>query len=107
MQQVQFYSVTPEQLQNAIIEGVKTQLESLKLHFQPRQPKTYLSRAEVSKMLNVSFVTLNKWNKYAEVFKYSPYFLRQYPNFDNDTHFINNYVNQWDDLSDYEKLEIR
>ena len=63
MQQVQFISVTPEQLQNAIIEGIKSQLESLKTHFQPLQPKTYLSRVEVSKMLNVSFVTLNKWNK--------------------------------------------
>ena len=63
VQQIQMISVTPEQLQNAIIEGVKSQLESLKLHFQPKQPKTYLSRAEVSKMLNVSFVTLNKWNK--------------------------------------------
>ena len=63
MQQVQFISVTPEQLQTAILEGVETQLESLKLHFQPKQPKTYLSRAEVSKMLNVSLVTLNKWNK--------------------------------------------
>lgn len=63
MQQVQFISVTPEQLQSAIIEGVKSQLESLKVHFEPKQPKTYLSRAEVSKMLNVSYVTLNKWNK--------------------------------------------
>ena len=63
MQQVQFISVTPEQLQTAIIEGVKTQLEGLKIHFQPKQPKTYLSRAGVSKMLNVSLVTLNKWNK--------------------------------------------
>ena len=63
MESIQFISVTPEQLQNAIIEGVKTQLEILKLHFEPKQPKTYLSRAEVSKMLNVSFVTLNKWNK--------------------------------------------
>ena len=63
VQQIQMISVTPEQLQNAIIEGVKSQLENLKLHFQPKQPKTYLSRAEVSKMLNVSFVTLNKWNK--------------------------------------------
>ena len=63
MQQIQFISVTPEQLQNAIIEGIKSQLESLKTHFQPPRPKTYLSRAEVSKMLNVSFVTLNKWNK--------------------------------------------
>jgi len=63
MKQVQFISVTPEQLQTAIIEGVKTQLENLKLHFEPKQPKTYLSRLEVSKMLNVSLVTLNKWNK--------------------------------------------
>ena len=63
MEQVQFISVTPEQLQTAIIEGVKTQLETLKLHFEPKQPKTYLSRAEVSEMLNVSLVTLNKWNK--------------------------------------------
>ena len=63
MQQVQFISVTPEQLQEAIIEGVKTQLESLKLHFEPKKSKTYLSRADVSKMLKVSLVTLNKWNK--------------------------------------------
>jgi excisionase family DNA binding protein len=63
MRQVQLISVTPEELQTAIIEGVKTQLESLKLHFQPKQSKNYLSRAEVSKMLNVSLVTLNKWNK--------------------------------------------
>ena len=63
MQTVQLISVTPEQLQNAIIEGVNTQLESLKLHFEPKQPKTYLTRAEVSKMLNVSYVTLNKWRK--------------------------------------------
>ena len=63
MQQIQMISVTPEQLQNAIIEGVKTQLESLKLHFEPKQPATYKGRAEVSKMLNVSLVTLNKWNK--------------------------------------------
>ena len=63
MQTLQFISVTPEQFQNAILEGVKTQIESLKLHFEPKQPKRYRTRAEVSKMLNVSYVTLNKWNK--------------------------------------------
>ena len=61
MKQLQFISVTPEELQTAIIDGVKTQLETLKLHFETKQPKPLLSRAEVSKMLNVSFVTLNKW----------------------------------------------
>lgn len=45
------------------INDIKRQLENLNLNFQPKQPKTYLSRTEVSKMLNVSLVTLNKWNK--------------------------------------------
>jgi excisionase family DNA binding protein len=45
------------------INDIKRQLENLNLNFQPKQPKTYLSRSEVSKMLNVSFVTLNKWNR--------------------------------------------
>lgn len=45
------------------INDIKQQLKNLNLNFQPKQPKTYLSRAEVSKMLNVSYVTLNKWNK--------------------------------------------
>ena len=52
----------PPQLQNDI-DFLKSQLVDLKKNFQPKQPKTYLTRAEVSKMLNVSFVTLNKWNK--------------------------------------------
>jgi excisionase family DNA binding protein len=42
---------------------IRAELEKLKLHFEPRRPKTYLSRAEVSTLLNVSLVTLNKWNK--------------------------------------------
>ena len=63
VQQIQFVSVTPEQLQNAIIGDVKTQLEGLKRHFQPKEPQTYKTREQVSKMLNVSYVTLNKWNK--------------------------------------------
>ena len=63
MGQIQFISVTPEQLQDSILEGVKTQLENFKIHFQSKQPNVYLSRAEVSRMLNVSLVTLNKWNK--------------------------------------------
>ena len=45
------------------INNIKRQLENLNLNFQPKQPKTYLSRAEVSTLLNVSLVTLNKWNK--------------------------------------------
>jgi hypothetical protein len=52
----------PTQLQTDI-DFLKNQLTDLKKNFAPKEPKTYLSRKEVSKMLNVSFVTLNKWNK--------------------------------------------
>jgi hypothetical protein len=63
MQTVQFISVTPEQLQNAIIEGVKTQLEDLKKHFTTKEPKQYLTRLEVSKMLSVDLSTVHNWTK--------------------------------------------
>jgi uncharacterized protein YhbP (UPF0306 family) len=58
---VQFISVTPEQLQNAIIEGVKTQLQDLKEHFEPKTPNEYLERAEVARMLNVNISTIHNW----------------------------------------------
>jgi hypothetical protein len=52
----------PKQLQTDI-DFLKNQLTDLKENFTTKKPKTYLSRKEVSIMLNVSFVTLNKWNK--------------------------------------------
>ena len=61
--QVQFISVTPEQLQNAIIDGVKNQLEDLKKHFKHKEPKQYLSRQEVSKLLSVDLSTVHNWTK--------------------------------------------
>ncbi len=63
MKQIQFIQVTPEQLQNAIIQGVKTQLEDLKTHFQPKEPKQYLTRQEVSQMLSVDLSTVHNWTK--------------------------------------------
>lgn len=63
MNQIQFISVTPEELQQKIIHGIQIQIDELKNYFTPKEPNTYLSRVEVSKMLKVSLVTLNKWNK--------------------------------------------
>ncbi len=59
MSQVQFIQVTPEQLQNAIIEGINSKLDELKNHFQPKEPNDYLTRAEVSQMFNISLSTLH------------------------------------------------
>lgn len=63
MQTVQFIQVTPEQLQNAIIEGVKTQLQDLKKHFEPKTPTEYLTRSEVAKMLSVDLSTVHNYTK--------------------------------------------
>ncbi len=61
--QIQFVQVTPEQVQNAIIEGVKTQLQDLKKHFEPKTPKEYLTRQEVAKMFSVDLSTIHNWTK--------------------------------------------
>jgi len=63
MQTVQFISVRPEQLQNAIIEGVKTQLDDFKKYFEPKTPKTYLTRQEVAKLLSVDLSTVHNLSK--------------------------------------------
>jgi predicted DNA-binding transcriptional regulator AlpA len=63
MSAIQFIQVTPEQLQTEILKGVKSQLDELKKHFEPKQPNEYLSRSEVSKMLGVDLSTLHNWNK--------------------------------------------
>ena len=70
MQTVQFIQVTPEQLQNAIIEGVKTQLELLKAHFEPKTPNEYLSRAEVADMLKINLSSVHNWTKKGTLISY-------------------------------------
>lgn len=63
MEQIQFVQVTPKQLQDAIIEGVKTQLNDLKTHFQPKEPTEYLTRVEVAKMLKIDLSSVHNWTK--------------------------------------------
>lgn len=63
VQQIQFVQITPEQLQSAIIDGVKLQLEDLKKFYQPKEPKKYLTRTDVSKMLSVDISTVHNMCK--------------------------------------------
>jgi hypothetical protein len=60
---IQFVQITPEQLQNAIIEGVKSQLNDLKAHFQPKEPTEYLTRQDVAKMLQIDLSSVHNWTK--------------------------------------------
>ena len=62
-QSIQFVQVTPEQLEEAIMSGIKTQLEDLKKHFEPKAPKQYLTRQQVSKMLSIDLSTVHNWTK--------------------------------------------
>ncbi len=63
MSQIQFIQVTPEQLQNAIIEGVKTQLEDFKKHFEPKTPTEFLSRQETAELSKVDISSIHNWTK--------------------------------------------
>jgi len=63
MGQIQFVQVTPEQLQTAIIEGVKLQLDELKKNFQPKTPTEFLSRQETAKLLKVDISSIHNWTK--------------------------------------------
>lgn len=63
MEQVQFISVTPKQLQNAIIEGVKLQLEDFKKNFEPKKPTEYLTRNETADLLKVDLSSIHNWTK--------------------------------------------
>lgn len=60
---VQFIQITPEQLQNEIIRGVKTELEQLKKDFQPKQPSEYLTRNDVAEMLKIDISSVHNWTK--------------------------------------------
>lgn len=60
---IQLIQVTPEQLQNAIIEGVKTQLQDLKKHFEPKTPTEYLTRVEVAELLKIDLSSVHNWTK--------------------------------------------
>ena len=61
MPTIQFIQTTPLQLQEAIIEGVKSQLDELKKNFEPKTPTEYLSRQEVAQMLKVDISTVHNW----------------------------------------------
>jgi hypothetical protein len=63
MQNIQFIQVTPEQLQNAIIEGVKLQLEEFKKHFVPKEPNRYLTRQDLADMLQIDLSSVHNWTK--------------------------------------------
>ena len=63
MESIQLVGITPEQLQTAISNDVKSQLDELKESFTPKIPEEYLGRKETSKILKINLSTLYLWTK--------------------------------------------
>jgi excisionase family DNA binding protein len=59
----QVHGITPQQLKELILLGVKTELSLITQNFQPKKQPEYLTRKEVAEILKVSLVTLSDWNK--------------------------------------------
>jgi hypothetical protein len=63
MNQVQFVGCSPEQLQKAISENVRGQLEELKKSFQPKTPEEFLTRTQTAELLKINLSTLYLWTR--------------------------------------------
>ena len=68
--QIQLIQLTPNELQNAIIEGINHKLEELKNSFQPKEPEELLTRSETSLLLKVNLTTLWHWTKKGKLKSY-------------------------------------
>jgi hypothetical protein len=60
---LQLIEVTPQQLQEEILKGIKTQLKEFASLFKATPQEEYLTREETAKLLKVDLSTLWHWNK--------------------------------------------
>ncbi len=67
---LQFIQITPEQLQEAIIRGVKVEIDKLQDKFQPKQPEELMTRNEVKDFLKVDLSTVHNWTKKGKLKSY-------------------------------------
>jgi hypothetical protein len=63
MKAVQFVAVSPEELRDAILSGVRVEIEKLKKEFRPKEPPEYLTRQDVKDMFKVDMGTVHNWTK--------------------------------------------
>lgn len=63
METIQFVQVTPEQLQEKILEGIKELARKHKNYFQPKQLDEYLTRQETADFFKVDLSTLWHWKQ--------------------------------------------
>lgn len=61
--EIQFIGTTPEELKKELFTFLSVHFEEIKRELLPKTSEEYLTRQEVSKLLGVSLVTLNSWDR--------------------------------------------
>jgi excisionase family DNA binding protein len=69
--QIQFIQITPDELQEKILQGITKKLDELKKDFQPKEPTEYLTRNEVRKLFKVDLSTVHNWTKKGKLKAYA------------------------------------
>lgn len=62
--------VSPNDLIQMILDGVKAEIENLKASFQPKEPTVYMTRYEVRDLLQVDISTVHNWTKRGKLLSY-------------------------------------
>ena len=81
MKAIQFINSSPEEVSKKVTDSVNKTLDEFKKHFQPKEPKEYLTRTEVAKLLKIDLSTLWAWTKKGKLNAYGignrVYYLRK------------------------------
>ncbi len=70
MESLQFIGTSPDVIVRKILTGVDERLNDLKDQFQPKEPEEYLTRKQVSELLQVDLSTLHRWTKCGKLIAY-------------------------------------
>jgi excisionase family DNA binding protein len=63
MKQLHFISITPEEQEDRIYNRLKSEFDTLKKNFKPKEPTEFLTRNEVRDLLKVDLSTVHNWTK--------------------------------------------
>ena len=70
MRNLQFIQITPEELQDNILKGIKAQLDDLKAEYQPKLPTENLTRKETCAIHKINLSTLWVWTNKGKLVSY-------------------------------------
>lgn len=60
---VQLIQLSTDELKSIFGEVIKTELDDVKKHLQPKEPNRYLTRQGVAKMLDIDLSSVYNWSK--------------------------------------------